>query len=97
MKWVYIISKTLINIHTRKYNNSYKSYVFHLFLNARILGINLHLSASLNICEHLREIIYHLLCGVKELVDIIVLNQKLSSKNTILIGLLIIEVSKHLT
>jgi len=48
-----------------------------LFLKARILVTNLHLSAFLNICEHLREIIYHLLSEVKELVDIIVLNQNI--------------------
>ncbi|HON06587.1 MAG TPA: hypothetical protein PLW02_00650 [Verrucomicrobiota bacterium] len=45
-------------------------------LQARIPVINLHLSAFLNICEYLREIIYHLLCGVKQPLGILVLNQK---------------------
>jgi len=52
---------------------------------------NLYLSASLNICEHLREIIYYLLSQVTEPIDIIVLNQKSSSTNSIVNGLLMMN------
>ncbi len=53
---------------------------------------NLHLLTFLNIYEHLREIIYHLLLKVQELVDMIVLNQKYSPTYPIVISLLMIEV-----